>query len=314
MLDYQIQQQAMTPRERFLFERRSGIGGSDVAAIMGFSKWKTAHEVWQDKLGISNDDFDNDAMLWGRLLEPVIRQHYAERNNVEVFNLTAPLRNPKYPFLVANVDGAVKGARRGLEIKTARYMDDWGTEDTDEIPFAYLMQVNHYMLVAGVDEWDVAVLFSGSMYRQYRIIANKELQDRILSACSEFWQKYVMTGTPPPAQSYEDCTNRWGGSEVSGEVIAPSDVVMIARRVADLKVTNKELEDEIKSLSFAITETLQDRGNTLVDINGKVLATWKKPKDSFTLDKDLLKASFPKEYEACLTVKENTRRLIVKKE
>ena len=35
----------------WLEERRKGIGGSDVAAIMGLSPWKTAYQVYQDKRG-----------------------------------------------------------------------------------------------------------------------------------------------------------------------------------------------------------------------------------------------------------------------
>ena len=41
----------MRTREQFLRERRSGIGGSDVAAILGLSRWKTAYQVWQEKTG-----------------------------------------------------------------------------------------------------------------------------------------------------------------------------------------------------------------------------------------------------------------------
>lgn len=36
-------------RADWLKLRRRGIGGSDVAAILGLSKWRTPLEVWQDK-------------------------------------------------------------------------------------------------------------------------------------------------------------------------------------------------------------------------------------------------------------------------
>ena len=45
----------MKNREEFLLERKKGIGGSDVAAIIGVSPWKTALGVYLDKVS----DFTN---------------------------------------------------------------------------------------------------------------------------------------------------------------------------------------------------------------------------------------------------------------
>lgn len=310
--------QPMTHRERFLFERRSGIGGSDVAAIMGFSKWKSAYSVWEDKLGISADDYDNDAMKWGRALEPVIRQEYAARNSCHVYDMTSPLRNPAYPELVANADGAVAiaagmKAYKGLEIKTARYMDEWGADDTDEIPYSYLLQVNHYMLVAGVKEWDVAVLFQGSTYRQYTIRANAELQALIYEACRDFWAKYVKTGIAPPPQTYQDCVARWGGSEASGELVASTEVERATLRLAELKAQAKVIEDEQKIHSFTITEYMRDRSNTLVRPDGTVLATWKLPSASTMVDTEALAKRYPEAFAACQKERAVSRRLLTKK-
>ncbi len=307
----------MTARERFLYERRSGIGGSDVAAIMGFSKWKTAHSVWEDKLGISADDFDNDAMLWGRLMEPVIRQFYAQRNGVHVYEMSSPLRNSAYPELVANADGAVAAgpglpATKGLEIKTARYMDEWGDDSTDEIPYAYLLQVNHYMMVAGVDVWDVAVLFSGSTYRQYTIHANKELQGMIYEACRAFWNDYVKAGIAPPPQSYADAIQRWGSISPPGELIASSAVEHATRSLADLKARIKALEAEADDKAFIITAYMEDRGSSLVAPDGTLLATWKLPKASTTLDSAAVAEKYPDVFAECQKDRAQTRRLLIK--
>ena len=44
-------------------QRRKFIGGSDVAAIMGVSPWKSAVEVWQDKTGRRTDDRADDPAI-----------------------------------------------------------------------------------------------------------------------------------------------------------------------------------------------------------------------------------------------------------
>ena len=122
-------------REAFLAERMKGIGGSDVAAILGLSKWSTPYDVWQSKLGLADPTPDNDAMKWGRLLEPVVRQAYAERTGLAVAVPSDPLVMPGYDFARANLDG-IREDGRIVEIKTARYADGWGDEGSDEVPVA----------------------------------------------------------------------------------------------------------------------------------------------------------------------------------
>ena len=59
----------MTKAERikWLEERKLGIGGTDVAKILGASKYGTELSVWLDKTGVSPDEEeDNFAMWWGR--------------------------------------------------------------------------------------------------------------------------------------------------------------------------------------------------------------------------------------------------------
>ena len=40
------------PRDDWLNYRRRGIGGSDVAAILGVSPFRTARDIYYDKLGV----------------------------------------------------------------------------------------------------------------------------------------------------------------------------------------------------------------------------------------------------------------------
>ena len=39
-------------REQWLEERKKGIGGSDVACILGMSPYKTNVALWEEKVGI----------------------------------------------------------------------------------------------------------------------------------------------------------------------------------------------------------------------------------------------------------------------
>lgn len=43
-------------REEWLRYRKQGIGGSDVAAILGISKWNSAISLWLNKTNQTEDD------------------------------------------------------------------------------------------------------------------------------------------------------------------------------------------------------------------------------------------------------------------
>lgn len=61
--------------EKWLAYRRKGIGGSDVAALLGISPWRTARDLYFDKLNIVavEDNEDNwVALEMGHLLEPLV--------------------------------------------------------------------------------------------------------------------------------------------------------------------------------------------------------------------------------------------------
>jgi putative phage-type endonuclease len=112
-------------RAAWLKERKLGIGGSEVAAIMGLSKYSTPWQVWAEKTGRFDNDFDNEPMYWGRAMEPLIRQRYCCDNGVDVVVPKGILRHPDYDFICASVDGITSDGRL-VDIKTSRFGYDFG--------------------------------------------------------------------------------------------------------------------------------------------------------------------------------------------
>lgn len=106
-------------REEWLALRRRGIGGSDVAAILGLSKWHSPLDVYRDKIGEGADQPDSPAMEWGRRLEPVIREKYAEATGLAVEKPDLMLISGDHPYMVADLDGICSDGR-------SLYADDDG--------------------------------------------------------------------------------------------------------------------------------------------------------------------------------------------
>lgn len=181
-------------------ERRKGIGGSDVAAIMGLSAYGTPYQVWLDKVqGIHDDISDKPAVVWGNILEHIIGEYYAqEHQDRTVRRVNGMMRSIARPWAQASLDYEVRDPELGwgiLECKTAgwRREDDW----SDGVPVYYQTQVAHYLSVSGRPFADVAVLIAGQDYREYRIMRDEEDIETVNRAVDEFWEMHVESGVAP---------------------------------------------------------------------------------------------------------------------
>ena len=122
--------------QEWLAYRRRGIGGSDVAAILGISPFRTARDLYDDKLNIASvaDDAGNwVALEMGHLLEPVVAQMYAFKTGHRVIPDTYLYQHALYPWALANVDYSMEDRDTkdagGLECKSTTYYnaDEWNT-------------------------------------------------------------------------------------------------------------------------------------------------------------------------------------------
>ena len=176
-------------REEWLRYRKCGIGGSDVAAILGISKWNSGISLWLDKTNQTNEPVEeNEAMQWGTIMEPIIRNHFAEVTGKTVVEVKAMLQHPEHPFMLADVDGLTtddEGNPAILEIKTASEYKR--AEWENDIPSYYQAQVQHYLCVTGVQKAYVAVLIGGNSFNIYEVEADAEIQSMLIAVERKFW-------------------------------------------------------------------------------------------------------------------------------
>lgn len=187
----------MNAREQWLQERRTGLGGSDAAVVFDASPFMTALELYFDKRGeLPVDPIEPEHLKWGRLLEPVVRQEYAERTGRVVQQIPALVVHPKYPWMIGNMDGHVVDGQRVYEGKTSRTSEGWGEPGSDAVPEHILFQTQHYLCVTGYAVADVAVLIAGNEFRLYEVPADPEFHELLIDGEHDFWQQ-VQKGEPP---------------------------------------------------------------------------------------------------------------------
>ena len=175
--------------QEWLAYRRQGIGGSDVAAILGISPFRTARDLYDDKLNIASavDDTGNwVALEMGHLLEPLVAQIFTKKTGLEVFQIKKMFQHPQYPFMLADVDYFVRlpnGEIALLEIKTTNYnaKDHWWKDGEEYVPVYYETQGRHYMAVMDIE--NVQIL---SPFREKGEAASEQLNRAIRERVNPF--------------------------------------------------------------------------------------------------------------------------------
>ena len=299
------------PREDWLRLRQSGIGGSDISAIMGFNPYKTAYDLYHDKINDVVADAQSDAAYWGTILEDVVAKEYALRNDCKVQKVNYMIRHPKFDFALANIDRAVinpsisgnvriKDGKlttdKLLEVKTAsEYMKNvWGDEASDQVPDNYNLQCQWYMGITGVDECDLALLLGGNKYRQYNIKFDAELFEIMIDEAQNFWVNHVLARVEPTPTTLANAKQKYATSTPDSVLnIAFDDdaVIAVVDRYIELKEQEKELKEKLEQAQTDVINLIED--NEALTIDGELVMTYKAQKGRETFDKKGCLKAYP---------------------
>lgn len=191
-------------RREWLEWRRKGIGGSDVAGILGLSKWSTPFSVWMDKTHGSEQE-ETPAMKRGRMLEPAVLEWAAEDlglNWEPGYQMVHPAHD--WARMTSDAwtysDGDSTFDYDGLEAKTVDRFDEdeWGEPGTDQVPLAYRIQCQWYMVVSGAKLWRLAALsMRQDELRIYEITIEPDVAERLLEVVGSWWERHVIGGERP---------------------------------------------------------------------------------------------------------------------
>ena len=186
--------------------RKAGIGGSDCAAAVGLSRWKSPFQLWSEKTDRIIPTKAGEAAYWGSVMEPILRTEFAKRTDLEVRECPFFLRNNEYKYMLANIDGYVKnpdGSFSCLEIKTANAfaaVQDW----QNGLPIEYYCQIMHYMAVTGMASAYVAVLIGGNTFEIQKYDRDPDMIQHIISMEERFWNEYMLKDVPPEATAKDN--------------------------------------------------------------------------------------------------------------
>jgi putative phage-type endonuclease len=288
-------------RAAWLAQRRTGIGGSDAAAVLGLSPWVSAFRVWMEK----TDSFDapppTPAMEWGLRLEPVIREAFEDATGLRVNpGPLQVLRHREHPWMVASLDGIV--AQGGVyEGKTASPWDDgWDGIEANIVPDHVVIQAQHYMAVADEPVCHGAVLIGGKDFHTFRIDRDEQFIADLIVAEGRWWETHVLGNTPPPIDGSDSTTeaikNLFPDSTAGTEIDLPPTARDLIIEWTAAKARKKTAETDEDEAANKLRVLLGDSETGRVD--GLRAVTWKShPQRRVNLD--LLRGDYPDVAEAC---------------
>lgn len=197
--------------------RAVGIGGSDVASILGLNPYKSNIDLWREKTGRKKPEDINrkPAVMYGKEAEEYLRHlfrlDYPEYDiKHSAYNLHI---NNDYDFIRGSLDGELTEILtliKGIwECKTTeiKRQQDWKKWDK-QIPMNYFCQVLHYFAIdpdykfcklkAQIKHRDLSneIILTT---KHYHILREKHLSDidYVINKEDEFWH-YVKADKEPP--------------------------------------------------------------------------------------------------------------------
>ena len=296
----------MTEQERnqWLENRNKGIGGSDLAALLGISPYKSTYELWLEKTGQikPKDISDKLPVKVGTALEPLVIKEFQEQTGLIVEKSGEIIQHPEHSFMTGTLDATgtdPQGKKFILECKTTNAFNTKEWED-DEIPLHYEFQVLHYLTISNYDYGYIACLIGNSKFIYKKIEIDETQKHNIILYCKKFWNM-VETKTPPPVDGSKSCTEllkeMYPNAETNSIIHMPDpnidkkfeELNNLERELKDKKEQEKEIQNEIDKIKNEFRDILKENETLRTDNHE---CSWKNQTAS-RLDQTELKNQMP---------------------
>ena len=292
-------------QDEWLLAREKGIGGSEIAAVMGKNPWNSARQIWFSKTGQFNENANkpqSESARWGNVLESTIAEEWAKRENRQYINIPVILRSDEFSYMFANIDGFTLSEDRLqvegiLEIKTTSVYrkDVW---EVGPIPEYYICQANWYCMITGLPMYDIVCLVGGQSLYSYTLPTDRELVAEMKAAADHFWNINVLQMVEPEAQAADIDLLKEVTSEEEKAVILQDDE---SERLAEAYVGIREKIKQLTEVKEAIYAQLYSAigGATSAVTQTHTLQVVKNSKRTCDLLK--LQQEFPTAYNECVS-------------
>lgn len=273
-------------RDEWLEVRKQGLGGSDIASVLGASPWKSPLQLYLEKTGEIEDEFkETEAIRWGQRLEQPIADEFSETTGIVTFQ-PEPItiyRSHDLACAQASPDrlgGSPDAVDSWVEIKSvgAHRKDEWIDEETNRyvVPGHYLAQAHWEIAVSGLPRAHVACLLGGQRLIHVVVESDPLFEADLLQRAADFWAR-IETRKAPPADGSDSTSNvlrrRFAQSEPGSSVELGPELAHLVMELRHAKAESKEAGLYERSIENRIKTLL--KSNEVGLAGGRELITWK---------------------------------------
>ena len=263
-----------------VMDRRSFLGGSDMAAVLGLSPYATPYQVWCEKTAEHAPEPDPQRAIYfrrGKMLEPYVIEMAREEHGLDVVARNRRYIDPELPFLSCEIDFEHEhgGALENADVKTVHMskFKEWGEPGTDEIPQHYTVQFLFGQMVTARDSTLCMALFGMDRLEPYRVRRDAAVIGWMRQRAVSFWEM-VQTRTAPEVTTLEDAKLRWARESGVRQIEASAEVIEIAHRLRLLRSSMAGDQAKCDLLELDLKKFIGDH-EEVVNSQGERVATWK---------------------------------------
>lgn len=269
-------------RSRWLAERKKVVTSTDSPILFGVGYMgSSVAKLWGQKTGRLPEDEVSYLMRRGKLFEPILIQLYEEETGRKVVRASGEQLqvSERYPWLGCSLD-AVDDEGVYIELKHTTHK----FRNVEEIPLRWQIQIQHQMVVMGVDRMKLVMDQPFEMV-VIEVPRNESfIETRLLPETEAFW--HSLSGDRPPAPKYGE--DNEGLSLLYRDAFEAGSVVDLDfGLVADLDVIQrcKREEKEIKAVrdvhEAKLKYALGEAETGIFPDQPELKVTWKKTAKGF---------------------------------
>lgn len=298
-------------------KRKESIGSSDIGTICGFNEFKTAVELWQEK--ITGVKFSQGSVQTevGHAAEDIVAALYEKRTGTKLVRYMendGQHIDSEKPYFTCRVDYLSEDGSFIVECKTVNWAEYNSPRWENGLPMKYFCQVQWQMSVSGIKSAKVALLIFSSFgqiedFQIFDIQYNNDFVAAIRDLADNFWQKNVMNKVAPEPVTVEDYRIVYPDSKPKSIVLADTAIEEIHERMKQIQAQKSPLEKEYEDLKGRIIAFAQDNEAVLTH-EGRTLFTYKTSKRKY-FNQQALEQAEPETYAKYVEEK-SVRSLLVK--
>ena len=256
--------------------RRTGIGGSDIANIVG-TGYRSPYAVWAQKTDpTAQASTGSLQMQRGNALEPIVAEEFAAETGLELTDTGTWRRDDKHHH-IANPDRFTSDGG-GLEIKCTSSLNIDRYWDDDAPRESAALQAHWCMHVTGRTHWWIAAWCWEKPLQVYRLEYDSETVAWLTSEADDMWHR-IQTGNPPNVDSHpttgEALSHQWQAK--FGDTADNEEWELLHAQYLALSGQKREIEKHTALLKHQVMAGMGEATEAHAD--GKPIATWRTDKN-----------------------------------